>query len=135
MLDANVLIALVVADHVHHRSAEAWFTESEDTFATCPITEGSLIRLLLREGQTAGSAQAVLAALRRSDRHTFWPDSVSYGEVLLDGVFGHRQVADAYLAHLARSRGGRLVTFDQGLAQLHADVTDLLPAIPFQPGA
>ncbi|MFD4254043.1 TA system VapC family ribonuclease toxin [Amycolatopsis thermoflava] len=132
LLDSNVLIALVVADHVHHQSAEAWFTGVDDGFATCPVTEGSLIRLLLREGQTADSAKAVLAALRSDERHSFWPDSVSYSEVPMDGVLGHRQVTDAYLAQLARAHGGRLVTLDQGLAKLHPDVTDLLPTIPFQ---
>ncbi len=38
------------------------------------------------------------------------------------GVLGYRQVTDADLAALARHHGGRLVTFDAGLAQLHADV-------------
>ena len=56
LLDANVLIALVVNDHVHHASAEAWFSGLADGFATCPVTQGSLIRLLVREGQTADAA-------------------------------------------------------------------------------
>jgi predicted nucleic acid-binding protein len=43
------------------------------------------------------------------------------------GVIGHRQVTDAYLAALARQRGGRLATFDAGLAQLHPDVAQLVP--------
>jgi uncharacterized protein len=34
----------------------------------------------------------------------------------------HRQVTDAYLAQLARGHGGRLASFDQGLAGLHHDV-------------
>jgi hypothetical protein len=45
LLDANVLIALLVNDHVHHSSAETWFLGVTDGFATCPITQGSLIRL------------------------------------------------------------------------------------------
>ncbi len=133
LLDANVLIALVVADHVHHDAAEDWFVGNDGAFATCPITEGSLLRLLLRDGQTVDTAQAVLKGLKSSERHEFWPDSLEYGAVSLTGVLGHRQVTDAYLAQLARSRGGRLVTFDEGLAQLHTDVTDLLPTIPAQP--
>jgi predicted nucleic acid-binding protein len=39
---------------------------------------------------------------------------------------GHRQVTDAYLAELARLHSGRLATFDQGLAQSHADIADLI---------
>ncbi|NUT96954.1 MAG: PIN domain-containing protein [Saccharothrix sp.] len=133
LLDANVLIALVVADHVHHGAAEEWFTDSVDSFATCPITEGSLLRLLLREGQTAATAQAVLNAVKDSERHEFWADAISYSEVSFTGVIGHRQVTDSYLAALARARGGRLVTFDKGLARLHSDIADLVPTIPAQP--
>ena len=43
------------------------------------------------------------------------------------GIVGHRQVTDAYLAHLARSYSARLATVDQALAKLHADVADLIP--------
>jgi uncharacterized protein len=117
LLDANVLIALVVADHVHHNMAEEWFANSTERFATCPGTEGSLLRLLIREGQTSGNAQVVLNAVKSSERYEFWPDSISYCDVPMDGVLGHRQVTDSYLARLARSRGGRLATFDQGRRQ------------------
>jgi toxin-antitoxin system PIN domain toxin len=133
LLDANVLIALVVADHVHHDAAEEWFAGSDDCFATCPITEGILLRLLIREGQTADNAQAILNAVKDNERHQFWPDSVTYSDVPLNGVLGHRQVTDSYLAQLARAQGGRLITFDQGLAKLHTDIADLLPTIPAQP--
>jgi hypothetical protein len=43
-------------------------------------------------------------------------------------VIGHRQVTDAYLAQLVRGRGGRLATFDHGLAKLHDDIAELLTA-------
>jgi toxin-antitoxin system PIN domain toxin len=130
-LDANVLIALVVADHVHHDSAEDWL-QSTTQFATCPITEGSLIRLLIREGQTADTAQSLITELATDVRHEFWGDQMSYRAVDMKGVIGHRQVTDAYLAQLAREQGGRLATFDQGLAQLHDDVAELVPTVPAQ---
>ena len=133
LLDANVLIALVITDHVHHATAEDWFADSADSFATCPITEGSLLRVLIRGGRSAGGAQAVLNAIRDSEHHEFWPDSITYSDVPLNGVLGHRQVTDSYLAQLARMQGGRLATFDQGLAKLHADVADLLPARATRP--
>jgi predicted nucleic acid-binding protein len=44
----------------------------------------------------------------------------------VQGIVGHRQVTDAYLAQLARSRGARLATFDKAVARLHADVADLV---------
>jgi len=128
LLDANVLIALVVADHVHHDVAEAWLGSTDERFATCPITEGSVVRLLIREGQSADTAQAVIAAVNDDMRQEFWADDLSYGAVSLKNVIGHRQVTDAYLAQLARHRGGRLATFDRGLATLHSDVADLVSA-------
>lgn len=131
LLDANVLIALVVADHVHHDSAEQWLATTA-RFATCPITEGSLVRLLVREGQPAAAAQALVTEISADDRHEFWGDVVSYRAVRVTGVIGHRQVSDAYLAQLARAHGGRLATFDQGMAQLHSDVADLIPTVPAQ---
>jgi toxin-antitoxin system PIN domain toxin len=130
LLDANVLIALVVTDHVHHTAAETWLTSTNDSIATCPITQGSLVRLLIREGQSANTAHTVLTALSDNDRHEFWPDDITYRDVPLTGVIGHRQVTDAYLAQLARARSGRLATFDQGLAKLHSDITDLVPSSP-----
>jgi uncharacterized protein len=126
LLDANVLIALVVGDHVHHDHAEAWFTTVGTGFATCPITQGSLMRLLIREGQTAESARSVLQGITSDPRHEFWPDNASYHDIPVTGIIGHRQVTDAYLAHLARSCSARLATFDQALAKLHADVADLI---------
>lgn len=127
LLDANVLIALIVEDHIHHEHAEAWFAVSGAGFATCPITQGSLMRLLIREGQTAESARSVLQEIIDNPRHEFWPDNASYHDMPVAGIIGHRQVTDAYLAHLARSYSARLATFDQALAKLHADVADLIP--------
>lgn len=127
LLDANVLIALVVDDHVHHSQAEAWFISSGTGFATCPITQGSLMRLLIREGQPAELARSVLQEVTSSPRHEFWPDNASYHDIPVAGIVGHRQVTDAYLAHLARSYSARLATFDQALAKLHTDVADLIP--------
>ena len=126
LLDANVLIALLVEDHVHHDAAEAWFARNTETVATCPITQGSLVRLLIRQGQSAQTAQALVSAMMDEPRHEFWPGDVDFGTVPLRGVIGHRQVTDAYLVHLARVRSSRLATFDQGLAKLHPDIADLV---------
>jgi len=127
LLDANVLIALLVDEHVHHADAESWFAGMTGNFATCPVTQGSLLRLLIRGGQPAATAQAVLGAAASNPRHEFWPDDVPYTDVRMAGIVGHRQVTDAYLAQLARARGARLATFDRALAKLHADVSDLIP--------
>jgi PIN domain len=49
LLDANALIALLVDDHVHHAAAKDWFAGLTENFAACPITQGSLLCLLIRE--------------------------------------------------------------------------------------
>lgn len=122
LLDANVLIALVVAEHVHHDGAEAWLTRTEGPFATCPFTQAALVRFLVREGWSGREAAAVLTAFVEHPRHAFWSADLDAEAVGWDRVDGHRQVTDAYLAALARAKGGRLATLDRGLAAVHPDV-------------
>jgi predicted nucleic acid-binding protein len=74
------------------------------------------------EGLDSAAAVQVLNALTGHPRHRFWPDSLDYGDILLRGVLGHRQVTDAYLAALARHHRAKLATLDRGLAALHTDV-------------
>ena len=68
LLDANVLIALLVHDHVHHPRVSAWWVARERVFATSPSTQGSLLRFLVREvreGCTADRSPRSTAASRR----------------------------------------------------------------------
>jgi uncharacterized protein len=123
LLDGNVLVALVSPSHVHHEAARAWFAGSSVPFATCPITQGTLLRLLMRLGEfSASAAVQTLQGIAAHARHRFWVDDLAYAEIDWRGVMGHRQVTDAYLAALARRHRGRLATFDAGLAALHPDV-------------
>lgn len=126
LLDGNVLVALTVADHVHHDRAAKWFARRRAGFATTPITQGTLLRFLLRGGTDATTALAVLESLTDHRRHEFWRDDQAYDAATLRGVIGHRQVTDAYLAGLARSRGERLATLDEGLASMHPDIAELI---------
>lgn len=126
LLDANVLIALVVVDHVHHELVETWFSSFDNRFASCPLTQGALIRLVLRGGGSADQALYVLRSATSQSRHDFWAADRAYEQIALAGVVGHRQVTDAYLAGLARHRHGRLATLDGGLAALHSDVAFLV---------
>jgi len=126
LADGNVLVALTVSDHVHQRAVADWFELAEPDLATCPITQGTLLRFLLREGQSAATAIGVLDEIRAQPWHCFWPDDVEYLEEHLVGVIGHRQVTDAYLVVLARAHGGSVVTLDRGLAALHGDGVTLL---------
>ena len=123
LLDGNVLYALVDQAHIHHEPAKQWFAQLQGGFATCPITQGTLLRLSMQlGGRSTEQALAVLAAVGAHRQHHFWPDALPYGPIRWHGVMGHRQVTDAYLAALARHRGGKLASLDQGLVALHADV-------------
>lgn len=126
LLDGNTLVALTTADHVHHSAAVGWFRRLDDEFATTPITQGTLLRLVIREGLDAGTAVDLLDRITSHPGHVFWPDDQPYTAETLQGVVGHRQVTDAYLVMLARSRDGRLATFDQGLAAWSPDVVQLI---------
>ncbi len=47
LLDVNVLIALIDANHVHHDRAHQWFAaEGVHAWATCATTENGLLRIV-----------------------------------------------------------------------------------------
>ena len=126
LLDANAVIALVIAEHEHHGRIAIW-TASVDSVALCPITEGAMVRYLIRIGESPATALQLLTALRQSTKTDFWPDSISYADTTLEHITGHRQVTDAYLASLAASRGARLATFDAALARTLPEHIELIP--------
>ena len=124
LLDSNVLIALATPEHSLNGRAAAWFRDGH-RFATCPLTQGALIRFHLRAGVDASldSAKLLLKAISALPRHEFWPDDASYLDMPTEGIMGHRQVTDAYLVLLARRHGGLMATMDEALAAHHAGVT------------
>jgi toxin-antitoxin system PIN domain toxin len=129
LLDANVLIALTVAEHEHHVRVSAWLS-TVDRVALCPVVEGSLVRFLVRVGESVEAARKVLRSLHGNPRCEFWPDELSYADADLSYVRGHRQVTDAYLAGLAATRDGALLaTLDQGLARDRPAHTLLVPQV------
>ena len=122
LLDVNVLVALFDPDHVHHELAHDWFAdEGAAAWATCPVTENGLVRVLANPAYHSASLRpaAVLARLRRfcaSPTHRFWSEGVSIRDPKLFDLStagGHRQVTDIYLLGLAKRHGGRLATFDR----------------------
>jgi len=128
LLDANVLIALTVAEHEHHTRASSC-AAGIGRFAVCPVVEGALIRFLVRVGESASVATGLLRAIHSMPGCDFWTDSLSYVDAGLGHVRGHRQVTDAYLVSLAASRTGSMVaTLDEDLAQGRPDLTLLVPA-------
>ncbi len=124
LLDANVLIAASASDHEHHGRARRLLSGGRQ-FATCPSTQGSLIRFIVRVASVSHALDA-LSMLAANSQHEFWPDAAPYDATVLRDVTGHRQVIDAYLAELAANHQSRLATFDRGLALLRPDVVELV---------
>jgi predicted nucleic acid-binding protein len=106
-----------------------WFYERPRPFATCAVTEGTLLRLPMQfaEDSSANAAWETLALLRQMPGHEFWEEGFSYVAVSHQQLTNHRQVTDAWLACLARQKGERLATLDAALGRQHSDVTELLP--------
>lgn len=129
LLDGNVLTALAIDTHVHHQRALSWFYAQPRDFATCAVTEGTLLRMHMMSAvdPSAEAAWQTLRLLRSMAGHQYWDDGFSYARVTPTGLTGHRQVTDAWLAELVRQRGGRLSTLDSGLAAGQGTVTEFLP--------
>ena len=127
LLDSNVLIALATPDHTAHSRAHGWFRR-QPRFATCPITQGALIRFYMRWATRPSVAEAKALLRRIVERlgHEFWPDEVSYVDLPERGVHGYRQVTDAYLVALAWARGGLVATMDEALAAIHPSHATLI---------
>jgi len=127
LLDVNLLIGLLDSAHVHHRAAVEWFRSvaAVEGWATCPVTENGLIRVVSHVSYpnlrlTPALAAASLARFKAgfSGVCRFWADEISLtDQSLFDlGVLtGSRQTTNAYLAGLAFRKAGRLATLDGGI--------------------
>ena len=124
LLDVNVLIALLDADHSLHARATQWFAgQAPGGWASCPITQNGCIRIMSHPGYPkALPVRAVMERLAEAGAsafHEFWPDDVS----LLDAkvadstrIHGPRQLTDLYLLALAVRHEGQFITFDASVS-------------------
>jgi len=127
LLDSNVVIALADHAHLHRSRCDSWF-KTINHFALCPISEGALVRFIMRTGKSPAVAVAVLRKNAALDGYEFWPDAVSYMDADLSRIMGHQQVTDAYLIALVRNHpGSKLATLDEGLADLYPEDAYLIP--------
>ncbi|MYH31917.1 MAG: VapC toxin family PIN domain ribonuclease [Acidobacteria bacterium] len=130
LLDGNALVALAMSSHMHHDRVHCWFSRlGRDRFATCPTTQGTLLRVHMKSylDHSAAAAWRALREVSAHPKHEWWEDGPSFLDVPHRHLQGHGQVTDAWLAELARRRNGRVATLDSGFALLHADVATLLP--------
>ena len=127
LLDVNVLVALAWPTHVHHAAAHAWFAEEGSAgWATCPLTQSGFVRVssngrVIRDARRPAEALELLRLMLAVPGHEFWEDDTSIATspyVATNRIVSHGQVTDAHLLALALRRGGRIVTFDRGVASL-----------------
>ena len=131
LLDGNVIVALAWSGHPFHGRASHWLRTlpAGDMIATCPITEGTLLRIHMQHGfdRSSEAAWAALRAIHSHPRHVFWAEAFSYTEIAPTRLTAHRQVTDAWLAELARRKGAKLATLDEALFVLWPESTFLIP--------
>jgi len=130
LLDANLLIALTHAAHVHHTEAHAWFDRvPQRRWATCALTQLAFVRLSCNPkvvGSAVLSAAQVMRALDElvsNPRHEYWDDApapATCATLAHPAFVGHRQVTDAYLLWLAAERTQCLATLDRGAVSFAA---------------
>ncbi len=122
LLDVNVLLALLDADHVDHRAARAWLErEIEHGWASCAITQNGFLRVVTqpRYPSPVPPAQAIarLRGAASTKHHEFLPCNLSVLDagILSERIHGSRQVTDIYLLALAVANDCRFVTFDRSI--------------------
>jgi uncharacterized protein len=125
LLDVNVLIALMDPDHAFHHRAHAWWSSEPRAWASCPLTENGLLRIMASQNYSKTSRFNVkdlaerLSLFTDTSDHEFWSDSISFRE---PGRFDHgailssKHLTDLYLLALAVENQGCLVTFDQHIS-------------------
>src|SRR6266498_2543050 len=84
LLDINLLIALLDADHVFHQRAHVWWAANADSgWASCPLTENGVVRIMCNFGYSQRLQLVPSELIRLLDSfaantdHEFWPDELS----------------------------------------------------------
>ena len=127
LLDVNLLFVLHQPLHPDYKHVDRWFRPGAGkAFATCPITQSGMMRLLLQgiAGLDPFDMQEARDALQRFVQlpgHVFWTDTPAYldsTKSIFARMQGHRQTTDAYLLGLAIRKKGKLATLDRGIRHL-----------------
>jgi uncharacterized protein len=132
-LDANVWLALLWSRHIHSERARAWFERSsEEKFFFCRITQITVLRLLTTPMVMGNDVKAMSEAwtlwdrVCADDRIALLPEPEAiepeFRRFSALRSSSPKVWADAYLVAFAAVAGLKLVTFDQGLRSLGADM-------------
>lgn len=120
LLDVNILIPLIDTAHTNAAAIHRWFEAHQaDGWATCPMTENGLLRIVSSPSYPGKSTPAadlalLLEELCATGSHHFWPDDISLRHVLTsNSEVISSQLADLYLLALAVEHGGKFATIDR----------------------
>ena len=125
LLDVNVLISLLDANHEHHAASMGWLRQNNDPWASCPITQNGYLRVVT--GPKYPNRISIWQAIRTLSQavstpdHTFLPDNISVLDtrhVAHGHIQGYKQFTDIYLFALSVSHGARFVTLDGGVPRV-----------------
>ena len=82
LFDVNVLIAIIDEGHEHHRKAHEWWAANMSAgWATCPLTENGMVRIMSQSRyktpiSTTFAIDLLAEQIGQTD-HAFWPDDIS----------------------------------------------------------
>jgi toxin-antitoxin system PIN domain toxin len=128
LADVNVLLALLVRQHEHHKVALRWFDRlAADEAGLCRFAQLAVIRLLGNhhimgdDAVPAGTAWSLLDELTQDERIAFVPEPGLLDSVL-PTLLNHpiptgKLIGDAYLAAFSIAGSRRMVTLDRGFRQ------------------
>ena len=119
LLDVNVLISLLDANHAHHQAVMGWFGQKNDRWASCPLTQNGYLRIVTQNGYanriSIGQAVRTLSQAVSTPDHEFLSDDISLLNPQLvahEHIRRPEQFTDIYLLALSVSHGARFVTLD-----------------------
>jgi uncharacterized protein len=129
LLDTNALIALAWDGHEHHEAMHRWFEpHAAEGWATTAFVQAGFLRIASQPWfsskviSMARVAETLLNTLAHP-RHRLLAMDFEVQRVLTvctGGLYGHRQVTDAFLLAAAARHRCRLLTFDNGIPSLLA---------------
>lgn len=113
LLDVNVLLAAVWANHPHYAAVDAWLNGK--SVVVCPISELGFLRISTNKKAIGASMEDARKALEKFLSETkaqHIPDDLPALESRCENS---EQVTDHYLAALAERHGYKLATLDTGI--------------------
>jgi len=120
LLDVNLLLAAIWANHPHHAKAFTWL--SGKNVILCPLSELGFLRISTNKKAINAPMEKARELLNQfvTDRKAV---RIADDLPALDShPAKSEEVTDHYLADLAKRHGARLATLDQNLAHSSADV-------------